>query len=229
MGRRPKYLTAEARQAAAREHSRRYAQSERGKTARAARNAQACTQRREFNNRVLGLHMPEGMSCYARPLLRASFAFEPDPELSLGLWAEPYAFILPGTSIRPSLDSGDGVWASPEARLSIYHYCRIMDEGPARAEGWRSDDLDLAAVEAQIKDEIAARRDAWVAARDGGVGSADAYALEVYLHWGARIIAMLGDEWELRKHGVEAYVAARSQRRLPWQIMRVSMFAMLNK
>ncbi|TFK83803.1 hypothetical protein K466DRAFT_602550 [Polyporus arcularius HHB13444] len=229
MGRRAKYLTAQARQAAAREYTQRYAQSARGKATRATRNAQTYTQRRESRLQILALDMPEDLFRYARPLLRASFAFEPVPELSLGLWSAPYTIALPDASIRPSLHSGDGVWASPEARLSFFHYAQLMDEGMARAELWRGEDLDMAAVEAEIKDEIIARRDAWVAARNGVVGTLDAYVHDVYLHWGARIIVMLGEELELRKRGVEAYVAGRSQRRLPWQIMRASMFAMLSQ
>ncbi|KAI0701107.1 hypothetical protein C8T65DRAFT_741807 [Cerioporus squamosus] len=128
MGRRAKHLTAEARQDAAREYARRYTQSERGKATRAKRNAEAYTQRRQSHQRVLGIDMPEDLFAYARPLLRVSFALEPIPELALGLWAAPYTLSLPSASVRPSLLSGDGVWASPQARSSIYHYSRLMDE-----------------------------------------------------------------------------------------------------
>ncbi|TFK77584.1 hypothetical protein K466DRAFT_437844, partial [Polyporus arcularius HHB13444] len=201
MGRRALHLTAEARQDAAREHVRRYARSERGKSTRAARHAQAYTQRRASQREILGLDMPPDLLRYARPLLRASFAFEPVPELALGLWTAPYTWLLPSASMRPLLLPGGTIWASPQARLSIYHYSRLMDEGFARAELWASDNLDVEAVEAVLKVEIFARREAWIAARDSNVETADVDMHDVYLHWGARIIAMLGKELEVRRRG----------------------------
>ncbi len=200
-----------------------------GRETRAARNTQAHTERRASQRRILGLEMPEDLLRYSRPLLRASFSFETTPELGLGLWSAPYTLAIPGAGVRPSLLSGDGVWASPQARLSIYHYSRLIDEGIARAEVWGSDGLDVDAVAAALTVEIFARREAWVVTRDSDVGTTDAYVQDVYLHWGARMIAMLGEEMKVRRRGVEVYATTRAQRRLPWQVMRTSMFVMLNK
>ncbi|KAI0682358.1 hypothetical protein C8T65DRAFT_583702 [Cerioporus squamosus] len=223
MGRAPRYQTSEARTTARTAAVRRYAQTASGKAARAAASARNYTKRKMARDALLGVDLPRDMRQYARSFRRASFLFAAGWEdLELGLWCHPFAIRVPDTGARSSLTKGErGSWDDRSARVTTVIYHKILELARTRMERWRAPDLDQSAVEVEVVQEITARRDAWVCARDSGIAALEdaEYMHDLYLVWGAKITLMLGEEWKSRKEGLDIYESLYSTKQLPWQRM----------
>lgn len=158
---------------------------------------------------------------YSGSRVLVAFSFIGGEDYALGLWTSPYYLIAPDSTIRKVLCREEhGLWVTRGTRLSAVQYHHFISISQARMVEWKSDTLDIEAVDSVVREELEGRRHAWMAALDGGIGNGDGdlkYAHDMYLVWGARFAVCLGQEWEIRKRGVEAYVEVCARGELPWQ------------
>lgn len=169
---------------------------------------------------------------HARLLLPASFSFTSDDEsVLLGLWIPPYRVRQPDTAAARQLQHrGDlGTWDCMEARVGAAIYDRIIELGWARKRVWESPELDVERVGDQLHEEVSLRREGWELAYNTTCGDPERQFRDLYLGWGARIVVMLAEEWDLRKTGVESYIRAAAEGRLPWQQMIKDMTRLLGQ
>lgn len=160
-----------------------------------------------------------------------SFTWIGSPGLSLGLWDAPYKFQVPKPEAYKSLTAQEPADVRRDdlpARLSSIQYDQMLEAARTRANFWRTSDVDVEEVHRTICEEVTQRRDAWIAARDAGTLGEDGLVLDLYLCWGARILVMLAEEWEVRRSGLEQYVTAFEDRSLPWQKARKQMMLQCN-
>ncbi len=153
--------------------------------------------------------------------LRVAFSFVGREDYALGLWSSPFYLIAPDATVRQVICREEhGRWVTRGTRLSAVQYHHFLSIAELRTAAWKSETLDMEAVESVVRDELEARRHAWIAAQDGGIGNGDGelnYAHDVYLVWGARWAVCLGQEWEIRRRGLDTYVEVCARGELPWQ------------
>ncbi len=180
---------------------------------------------------VADVALPRDMFKHTSKLPRVAHAFVGGEELALGLWSPPYTLTLPLPTAREALTQGEhGVWVTRKTRLSAVHYHNFLSTSWTRTDEWKVEELDTAAVGQAVHEEVTARRDAWVTARDCGVEGGDgqtSYCHEVYLFWGAKMAIALGAEWDIRRRGADAYRTAHARGELPWQEVMKCMRRML--
>ncbi|EIW53787.1 uncharacterized protein TRAVEDRAFT_52911 [Trametes versicolor FP-101664 SS1] len=209
MGRRAKYLTADAKRAAKKAQAELYRQTEKGKEARRRENKRQNNKQQARKLTWVGVLVPLELYTRSQKTLRASFAVQ-EPGPLLGLWTSPYEFAMPDVSSLPTIDGGKrakaSVWNSCAAVLGAYQYGEVIETGWRRFEQWMADDLALDEIEAQVKEEVVGRVEAWVRLADSVTKDGpDVDVMTVGLDWGAKIIRMLVEEWEMRKDGDAGY------------------------
>ncbi len=192
-----------------------------GKATRSRRSARGYEDRKTSASTLVGLVLPPDMIKHSSALVRVAFSFLGGEDYALGLWSSPYYLIAPDATVRTVVCREEhGPWVTRGTRLSAVQYHHFLSMAETRMVEWSTETLDVEAVESAVRDELEARRHAWIAARDGGIGNGDGelkYAHDVYLVWGALFAVSLGQEWEIRKQGVEAYNRACARGELPWQ------------
>ena len=168
----------------------------------------------------------------AKTLRPVAFSFTgTTPALLLGLWEEPYTYSypidLPPTQQSDAMSELAGRWNTYEARVGAAIYDKIIDGGWERSRSWSKPqtDSEVAMTEASLKKELTLRRVAWQCAVDEVYDGERRVLRDVYLDWGAKVVIMLGAEWEQRKAGAEEYLALRKAGKLPWQDMIKKMTA----
>ncbi|OJT11034.1 hypothetical protein TRAPUB_12458 [Trametes pubescens] len=208
MGRRSKYLTADAKRAAKKAQAQLYRQTEKGKEARRRENKKQTDKQRARKLTWVGVLILLELYTRSQKTLRASFAVQ-DPGPLMGLWTSPYEFAMPDVSLLPTIDGGNrakaSIWNSCVAVLGAYQYGEVIETGWRCFEQWTADHLVLDEVEVQVKEEVVERLEAWVCLADSMTEDGrDVEVVEIGLDWGAKIIRMLVEEWEMRKDDGDA-------------------------
>lgn len=184
-------------------------------------NARTRSNRKVAQSTLVGVELPPDMFKYSSTPLRVALSFVGNEDFALGLWSSPYMLIAPDFTVRSVVCREEhGLWVTRQTQLSAVQYNYFIATGEARTAEWKADALDMDTAESIVRDELEARRYAWIAARDGGIGNGDGqlkYAHDVYLVWGARMAVCLGQEWEIRRRGMGAYTEACARGELPWQ------------
>lgn len=171
------------------------------------------------------ISIPPELRARAKHVPRASFAVH-DAGPLMGLWTSPYDFVEPDeASLTCPENNGTSLWGSRAAVLGAYQYSQIIETAWSRFELWTEEGCSLDVLEAEVKKEVAARVEAWVRLAKQSDGTT-----EVALDWGAKIVWMLAEEWDIRcDGGIEKYREERKSSRLPWQQMMKQTMGLFNQ
>ncbi|KAI0750099.1 hypothetical protein C8Q80DRAFT_1101205 [Daedaleopsis nitida] len=239
MGRRAKHLTTQAKQAAKRRHAEMYRQSEKGRETKSRANRRSYEQQKTSSPSVatplaIDIDIPPEISARGCKALHVSFAhLRIDTGPLLGLWTVPYMYEPPllgtlhdeGGTVGEEEDVENSAWTSRAAILGTFQYGEIMAAGSARARQWEEEDLRV--LRPGLVKEVNARVTAWVTLKDSGRESDEDRGTA--LDWGAKLICLLVDEWDVRREGVEGYSGARRTGDLPWQRFRKDTMRWMNE
>ncbi|KAI0753502.1 hypothetical protein C8Q80DRAFT_1267892 [Daedaleopsis nitida] len=193
---------------------------------------------------LLDAELPAKLHARGTKLFHAAFtAYSSVP--TLGLWTPPYRYDAPpyeameryhehennsDSDEETSEDPGSELWCSDAAILGSLQCERVLDAGQCRAELWQS--APIATIRAELRTELSARIDNWVELKGYPQTGTDweAVSREVALDWGAKIIVLLVEEWELLvREGLDFHRQAYDTERLPWQDMMRSMKLLLKQ
>lgn len=127
-------------------------------------------------------------------------------------------------------DNTESPWSSRTAILGAYQYGEAIEAGWGRFERWTADDLVLEETEAEVKQEVVERVQAWEhLAKATTTDTEGREAMEVGLEWGAKVVRLLVEEWVIRKeNGVDGYREHRKTSCLPWQKMMKDTMRLFN-
>ncbi|OJT05681.1 hypothetical protein TRAPUB_3499 [Trametes pubescens] len=169
----------------------------------------------------VGVQVPAELTSRSLWIFRVSFAVHDTGPL-LGLWTRPYNFEMPDLCLLPSSEGDDNTespWSSRAAVLGAYQYGEVIEAGHGRFEQWMDNSLVLDEIEADVKREVIERVEAWERlAKAMTTDAQGGEVVEVGLNWGAKVIRMLVEEWEVRKdNGADGYREHRKTSSLPWQ------------
>ncbi len=105
-----------------------------------------------------------------------------------------------------------------ERTLNSIHCAWVREEGRARFEAWSTRGSEEKDFVAAATAELGERVRAWnaVAANESSAEEHGCFR-KLYLDWGAKRIVWLWEELEVRRKGLEAYLAARRHSELPTQ------------
>ncbi|RDX39966.1 hypothetical protein OH76DRAFT_1300558, partial [Lentinus brumalis] len=200
MGRRAKYLTQADRQAARREQKARYAQSDLGKSTRAAAQLRAQERAVHAQEALAGtIDIPAAMRAYATHPFCMSWAFRDATGPALGLQKAPFTFRLPDSRSLRSLECR-GSKDPLRVKLHTLQFTWAIEAADARRTEWlvssTEDVIELA--EAELKAWIRG----WMQMETRTVlAGMEAEIWEVAMCWGARRTIMLAEDLELRRQG----------------------------
>ena len=178
----------------------------------------------------LQVDIPEELLERGQKVLRASFSLADDEYgPTLGLWTSPYHFFPPAQYLldalpRPPWQSKQGLWESRAAVLGVFQYAEVVTAATARYERWTTDPVDI--TQCRVAGELTRRVVGWTQLRESN-WDMDAYTdvgdgrdlRELTLDWGAKLVCLLVDEWELCSHGLQEYKEAWEGKMLPWHRM----------
>ncbi|OJT02932.1 hypothetical protein TRAPUB_6504 [Trametes pubescens] len=204
----------------------------RGKEARRRENKVQAEKRQIGKLTWVGVQIPAELASRSLRIFRASFAVH-DAGPLLGLWTRPYNFEMPDLCLLPSSEDADNAespWSSRAAILGAYQYGEVIEAGRGRFERWTDDSFVLDETETDVKQEVTERVQAWVRlAKAMPTDAEGSEVMTVGLDWGAKVIRMLVEEWEVRKEkGVDGYREHRKISRLPWQNMMKDTMGLFN-
>ncbi|OSC96227.1 hypothetical protein PYCCODRAFT_1379542 [Trametes coccinea BRFM310] len=225
MGRRAKYLTADARRAAKRAQAQAYRQKQRGQGTRSSINKAYYSKHRAATevSTLLGIPVPRELVDRAGTTYRASFSVNSEGP-TLGLNKAPYEFERPTVSIglQEFREEPEDPWDSEEATLGAYQYTEIILSAHDRRDKWLAHNGDPMELEGEVLTEVEARVKAWILLWEdvtSGAGDGDLKMKRVALNWGAKVVTMLAEEWQEWVTDRAAWCRALKSGDLPWQRM----------
>ncbi|TFK81021.1 hypothetical protein K466DRAFT_569296 [Polyporus arcularius HHB13444] len=207
MGRHAKYHTRAERKAARRAQNARYAQSELGKSTRAAALSKAEDGARAQSAVADTTDIPSAMREYATRPFTMSFAFREVNGPALGLQKHPFTFRLPDNRSICSLETRGGQ-DTLTVKLHTLQFKWAVEAAYDRRTEWlmKTTEEVTEVAEAELVARIRGWRQMEARTLQKGI-QADMW--EVAMLWGARRTVMLTEDLELRKQGRDAYIEAR--------------------
>lgn len=178
-----------------------------GRHARAKDNEKQYAKKKTEREMLLGHAAPAELRARGRKALSVSLKIQTDGPL-LGLWTSPYNFEYPDLDLLARLraDARGDRWDTVAGVLGGLQYNQLVDICWTRYERWGN--TEVAEDSEEATQEVAARIQAWEKLQNAAVADEDNEVKEIALDWGAKIVCMLAEEWEIRvREGVSGYTA----------------------